>query len=53
MNIKLKGDSYICIGYGSEWTKPTLRLKKTPLGWDLLVGKVFISYDNFNPFKKA
>jgi hypothetical protein len=48
MTIKLGKEKYLSIGYGSEWTRREIRGYKTPLGWDLHIGKVFITYDNFN-----
>ena len=45
---------YLTIFYGSEWDKEdfkTVQYRKTPLGWDMNIWRLSISYDNYGNVK--
>jgi hypothetical protein len=49
-----KSYKYLSFVYGSEWDKEDIRpfvFRKTPLGWDVNIWRIAISYDNFRKVK--
>lgn len=46
---------YLSFVYGSEWDREDFNLvgyRKTPLGWDLNIWRLSISYDNYNNVRR-
>jgi hypothetical protein len=49
-----KSYKYLSFVYGSEWDKEDVKpfvYRKTPLGWDINIWRIAISYDNFRKVK--
>jgi hypothetical protein len=45
---------YLSFIYGKEWDKgefPFFNFRKTPLGWDMNIHRLLISYDNWGKVK--
>lgn len=47
---------YLSFVYGSEWERADFKAlgwRKTPLGWDVNIRRLSISYDNYGNVRKS